>query len=174
MGSQDQDRNERRFWERVRPDVIGERKTPCPDANALAAYVDEAISKERIQDMEDHLASCPDCLDALCELRALRCEEPVQAPPEVVQGAKDLIAAPVPRWERSASRLSWWLGRPHPSMRYSFRLAAVAGLILVACITGAHLGRSTKMNLKEIKKSSLAILSFEVRELAECDLEGFN
>ncbi len=173
MGSQDQDRKDRQLWDRVRSGVIGERKTPCPDANSLAAYIDGAISRERIADMEDHLTSCPDCLDALCELRSIMSEEPVDVPPEFVQGAKGLISAPAQERERFAIRLSRWLGMPHTSMRQSFRMAAAAGLIVIACIAGAHLGRSTMTNLKKIEKSSVAALSFE-ESISECNLERFN
>ena len=42
-------------------------------AEDLAAYVDGELGVERKSDLESHFAGCPECLDELVEIAAIRC-----------------------------------------------------------------------------------------------------
>ena len=36
--------------------------TSCPDSEALAAYIDRGLRKRELFLLEEHLASCPNCI----------------------------------------------------------------------------------------------------------------
>ena len=165
--------NDRKIWERVRRQLPRQSRSSCPDAIELAAYLDGNASEGPTHDLEDHLSTCPACLDALGELRVLMGGTPGAAPLGVIDRAKGLIAEQARPVRRARWRFPWPERLAFPRLGYSFRLAAAGVAVAVVCVTGVHLGQSTLMNHIEIRQSSLSAVSFKVCDFAECELGDF-
>lgn len=120
--------DDRSLWKSLR----GRRASPpaCPDANALAAFLDGRLPGQEREALEAHLADCEACLEACLEVRGLATDavEPVSEP--LLRRIRDLVAdAKAPK---TGPAVRWRLLAPET-------LAAAAALV-VACILGFAAG----------------------------------
>ena len=132
----DDPRKGKELWDRWRG-VSPRRGAHCPDVIDLAAYADGRASRRKVREMEEHLAACRACLEALRDLRSLVMEECGNIPADIAERAKGLVREPVP-----ARGLSWaWL--PALTLRSAPVWAASALLVLAAGTAGYFLGQGS-------------------------------
>jgi len=133
----DDPRKGKELWDRFRRGVSPGGIAPCPDATDLAAYADGGASRRKVREMEEHLAACPACLDAVRDLRSLLMAEFQDIPADLTERAKGLVREPAP-----ARGLSWiWL--PALTLRSAPVWATAAALVLAVCAAGYRMGKGS-------------------------------
>ena len=87
---------ERAIWERYRAGRTADEAV-CPDANALAGWLDGHLSDRERDNVERHLAVCPDCIRAVLDVRSMLESGPIETPAGLAQRLKagpfDLVKA---------------------------------------------------------------------------------
>ena len=151
---------DKNLWQRFRLSVFKKKKSICPDNNVLAAYLENKASKREVQEVEEHLASCSECFNALKELRILRKEKVSEPPIEVIERAKALIDAQITEKKQLFIRFPLLIKNPFLYVKYSFSLIAVLALFTIACITGASFGKNTFYNHSRISTKYISEISF--------------
>ena len=79
------------LWRRFQTAGTGRPAGDCPAELELAGYVDGRLSPEQAQSVSAHLAECPDCRQAVEEVRELLAADPVLPPAEIIAQAKALV-----------------------------------------------------------------------------------
>jgi len=129
---QEDDRPDRALWWRYR-DAAGDRPdSPCPDPNALGAYVDGRASPEEVARVEEHLAACGPCRALLADVRDGLSGDPPEVPSDMTAAARALVTGTKPRGRvvRGAfRRAAWW--------------AAAAAVVAAVSFAGYRLGSDT-------------------------------
>lgn len=110
----------------------------CVDDNLLAGYLDGELHGDQLNEVEGHLACCPDCLDRLLEARSSMALEMVEAPSALRQKVKGLV--PVPGTPAETWPWPWLelLFKPGRSMG----LAMCSVMIVMACYMGMQFGQT--------------------------------
>ncbi|MCI0408894.1 MAG: zf-HC2 domain-containing protein [Acidobacteria bacterium] len=67
---------DRQLWRRFRAGESALRRSTCPDANDLGAFLDGRLTGGRQEALERHLVGCDSCLEALLEARDLLANPP--------------------------------------------------------------------------------------------------
>jgi len=67
---------DRQLWRRFRAGESALRRSSCPDANDLGAFLDRRLTGERQEEVEQHLVGCESCLETLLEARELLAHPP--------------------------------------------------------------------------------------------------
>ena len=151
---------DKNLWQKFRLSVFKKKKSICPGNNVLAAYLENKASKREVQEVEEHLASCSECFNALKELRILRKEKILEPPLEIKEGAKALVNTPIAKKKQLFVRLPLWVKNPFLYAKYSFSLIAVLALFAIACIIGANFGKNTFYNHSQISTKYISEISF--------------
>jgi hypothetical protein len=125
------------LWAAFRRGRPGERRSACPGASDFAAYLEGTAPRALEQEIETHLLSCAECLNALGDLRSMLGEPLRNAPADARERAKALVALGAVR-----EPLPWL-----EIIRFSFRSAAgwaaAAALIVAACAAGYVMGQGS-------------------------------
>ncbi len=151
---------DKNLWQRFRLSVFKKKKSICPDNNVLAAYLENKASKREVQEVEEHLASCSECFNALKELRILRKEKILEPPVGVKERAKVLVNTPIAKKKQLFIGLPLWMKNPFLYAKYSFSLIAVLALFSIACIIGINFGKNTFYNHSRISTKYISEISF--------------
>jgi len=129
----EEDRSDRALWKRYRDAADHRPDSPCPDANALAAYVDGRAAPEELARLEEHLATCAACLEILADVRAGLSAGAPEVPADLTAAARALVPGAKPGGRRVAHgafrRAAWW--------------AAAAAVVAAVSFAGYHLGSGT-------------------------------
>lgn len=157
---------DKNLWQRFRLSTFKKKKSICPDNNVLAAYLENRASKREVQDVEEHLASCSECFNALKELRVLRKEKILEPPAGVKEKAKALVNIPIAKKKQLFVRLPLWMENPFLYAKYSFSLIAILALFAIACIAGASFGKNTFYNHNRVSIKYLSEISFELSDIS--------
>ena len=67
---------DQQLWRRFKAGASAPRKSICPDANDLGAFLDGRLTEARQEAVEQHLVGCDSCLGALLEARELLAHPP--------------------------------------------------------------------------------------------------
>lgn len=111
------------------------KEKPCPDSNDLASYLEGMLSRRRLAQIEDHLAGCNSCVNAVVELREL-CVVKAASPPEVVVDRAKKLASHLPAGHADPiSPILFWFSK-------GFTWSAAAALIVIASLLGLRFGSS--------------------------------
>ncbi len=126
----------------------------CPDAETLAAYHEHGLKKEEEARVEEHLASCEECMEYLTVLsegmHAFDSGEEISAPKDIVDRARNLVPAS-PESVRRKSIFSWVSQfRPTPALA-----TACAALLLALATT---IGLFTSNDEKQLSGLKLGII----------------
>lgn len=159
-GGHNLNKKNKNLWEKFKIPAFKQKESICPDSNALAAYLEGKVSKRKIQAIEEHLALCPTCLNALIELRSLLQEKLASPPEEVLMRAKNLVATPIAPKQRFVIRLPDWLTSPYPVASRAFNFTAVAAILIIACFAGLKFGEDTFANQRRISSAYLSEMTF--------------
>ena len=131
------------------------------DPNLLAAYLDGRAEPGQVEEIEAHLADDPALLDQLLELRKIRGIKPAAVSPSLLGGAKSVVAAeagprPASGPFRQLTLNPWWIRLGH---------TAAAAAILLACMAGYGLGRSTFQGQRRAQATVNAGASLALEDL---------
>lgn len=154
------DEKDKNLWQRFRLSAFKKKKYICPGNNVLAAYLENKASKKEVQEVEEHLAFCSECFNALKELRILRKEKISEPPVGVKERAKVLVNTPIAKKKQLFIGLSLWMKNPFLYAKYSFSLIAVLALFTIVCITGANFGKNTFYNHNQVSIKCISEISF--------------
>lgn len=154
------------LWEKFKASTSGKNKSPCPENNALAAYLEGTASEQQVQTMEEHLAECSACMDGLLELKLILQEKPKNPPLSIIERAKRLVPAPVKKEPRFALRLPGWLKNLIPDIRSSLGYAAAIALIVIGCFAGMKFGQDTFVNRRQISAICVSEITFGLSDAA--------
>jgi anti-sigma factor RsiW len=135
MTQSDDPREGKELWKRFSAGIRREGRASCPDESDLAAYADGRTSRRETRKLEAHFAVCPECLSALCDLRALLSVEAGNVPASVRARAKGLVREPV-----AGAGLSW-LRLPALTLRSAAGWAASVAFVLASCMAGYVMGK---------------------------------
>lgn len=167
----DQQHRAKRLWRRYLERAGEAGPGPALDANALAAYLDGTAGEKAAEKVEAGMASDPDLLEEVMELRALAGVEPTPPPEALLAKAKALAAGGATRTgpTRSGSLVLQGFWR-------RVRWAAAAAAIVLACASGYGLGRETFNDELRADAAETAVLTELVSEpdLAEPQANGPN
>jgi anti-sigma factor RsiW len=162
----DQDKLGRELWRRCLRSARGpagaagvEELAPM-DANALAAYLDGTARPEEVARVEAHLASDPQLLEEVMELRGLVPVEPAAAPAALLARAKALApvrASVATRPAAAGGLVRPWLRR--------LQWAAAAAALVVASLGGYSFGEGTFRDRLRADASAAAASFQGVEEL---------
>lgn len=163
-----QDRQERELWKRysAQPAKPGAAQF---NPNVLAEYLDGRAGKAQIEQIEAKMAEDSAFLQEVKELRELSSIEKEQAPEELVDKLKALQPSglklrPGPEANDGARRVSW---------RRQIEWGAVAAAVLLACLGGYNLGRTTSRGQLGAGYSVASSISPELADLATDPVIGF-
>jgi hypothetical protein len=111
-------------WKRLTDSQVIVPPSDCPDANALAGYLDGRLSRDEETTIEKHLLSCDRCLDAVIDARTSAYSAPVPVPDTVKQRAKQLLVSGGEDGLKIPFRLWLWLmvSSPFFNLFFSFGL----------------------------------------------------
>jgi hypothetical protein len=98
----------------------------CPPQEELAAWIDGRLPAARRELLEGHLAACPECLEAVADIRVILAGPMELPPPAVVESALALVSPP------KALRLPDW----RSAGGWALRLAAS----IAVCVTAWRAG----------------------------------
>jgi anti-sigma factor RsiW len=130
---EEDDRSDRALWRRYREAADPRPDSPCPDPNALAAYVDGRASPEEVARLEEHLAACAACFEILADVRAGLDAVAPEVPADSTSAARALVPGAKPGGRlvgRGAfRRVGWW--------------AAAAAVVAAVSFAGYRLGSDT-------------------------------
>ena len=167
----DQQHRAKRLWRRYLERAGDAGPGPALDANALAAYLDGTARGKAAEQVEAGMASDPDLLEEVMELRALAGVEPTPPPEALLAKAKALAPAGPARLRptRSSSFVLQGFWR-------RVRWTAAAAAIVLACASGYSLGRETFRDSLRADAAETAVLTELVSEpdLAELQANGGN
>ncbi len=155
---------DKNLWQRFRLAVFKKKKSICPGNNVLAAYLENKASKREVQEVEEHLASCSECFNALKELRVLRKEKILEPPVGVKERAKYLINAPITKKKQLFIGLPLWIKNPFLYAKYSFSLIAILVFFAIACIIGVNFGKNTFYNHSRVSIKYMSEISFGLND----------
>jgi len=129
-----------RLWKRYQKGIAKEHRSPCPDASLLAAYLDGNASGKSARLIEEHLLTCPDCLEAIFEIRSLQKAQLIDVPDRLKERAKELVPARRPRERKVTLPLPGLRDALFLYLRRSAAWALAAAGIIIACVGGMKLG----------------------------------
>jgi len=152
-------------WSLFRDAATAENKSACPEANDLAAYLEGVASRRQRDAIEEHLAKCASCVDALVETRSLLGGEISAAPAGVVARAKALVARTVPGERAWAPRLPFWWDE-------ALGWSAAAVVVMGACVLGLMLGESECTGRQRIEDSTLVSVDLGVSRAMGAQMGG--
>lgn len=155
---------DKNLWQKFRFSAFKRKKSICPGDNVLASYVENKASKREAREIEEHLVSCPECFNALKELRILWKEKILEPPTEVIERAKTLINTPIVKKKQLFTWFPLWTKNPFLYAKYSFSLIAVLALFTIACITGASFGKNTFNNHNRVSIQCISEISFGLND----------
>jgi anti-sigma factor RsiW len=147
MNREDQARiEEGQLWRRYRS--AGPRPSPeCPGESELAGFIDGRLPPDRHDTIEAHMADCPECLDALIQMRALQAE--AGPGPVVPASVRSAIAEVLPAVAKEQGRGPARAGEAPPALSFGGVFAwslATAAAAAVICVAGSRIGRATVEN----------------------------
>ena len=87
--------NDRRLWQRVGTGRSRAKPAPCPDPQAMAAYLESRLTSAQREGIEHHLARCAACLETFVELRGLMGLPPLEPARDLRSWAEALVAVPL-------------------------------------------------------------------------------
>ncbi|MHC4990906.1 MAG: anti-sigma factor family protein [Planctomycetota bacterium] len=128
---------DRKLW--LRLDGKGQSEG-CPEPMELAGYADGRLAPDRAGMVEEHLAGCAACIEAVLETRRLLGDLPElpPAPVSVVQAARDLVPDGELEVIGRIGPLSWQgIGR------WSVAAAAMIAICVVGYRTGSRMPSTT-------------------------------
>lgn len=111
-------------WKRLTDSQVTMPRSDCPDANALAGYLDGRLPRDEETTFEKHLLSCDRCLEAVIDARTSADSAPVPVPDAVKQRAKQLAISGGEDGAKIPFRLWLWLmvSSPFFNLFFSFGL----------------------------------------------------
>lgn len=139
--ARDEFREARALWKRVRDGAPPGGISTCPGPGGLSAYLDGTARGAQRDGIEEHLRSCPSCVEAVASLRSLLRAGPSPVPSAVFERAKGLVAKPDADG-RGVTRLTA-MHHLFSLMRTSTAWAAAAALVAAACAAGFTMGQGT-------------------------------
>jgi anti-sigma factor RsiW len=145
MNRQEQPRiEEGELWRRYRNECP--RRPPgCPGESELAALIDYKLPPDRHDGIQAHLADCPECLEAFCQMRVLQAE----SRPGVPESVRSAVAEVLPAFAKQPGRRPAPTGETPRSVSLGGLLAwslATAAAAAAICVAGHHIGRATVEN----------------------------
>ena len=150
--SNQQPNDEKRLWQQFSAQDQTQPTLSDLDPNLLAAYIDGQVDTSQVEQIESLMASNPDLLEELIELRQLQDAGPALASQTFLDRAKALVpASPI-----IPSRTAFW---------QRLQWAATAAVIMLACLGGYTVGRSTFQGRHYAQASLTSQLSLDLDEL---------
>ena len=149
--SNQQHSDEKRLWQQFSAQDQTQPTLSDLDPNLLAAYLDSQTDHTQVQEIESLMASNPTLLDELIELRRVQDAGPAIVSQTVIDRAQALSAP-----QQTIRQTSLW---------QRFQWAAAAAAVVVACVGGYTVGRTTSQDQLAIQAS----LSYQ----ASLELDGF-
>lgn len=147
---------DRDLWLRYRSSVV-EPGGSCPDRLSLAAYIDESMVREEVDEIESHLAVCRRCLDHVVALRSGPLEEAV--PERMRVAARRVVSAPPP------------LPSPGTWGRRLALAASLTGAVLLASWVGYRAGSETASLEQRLETAVRRELTFGLAPFVETSPE---
>ncbi len=144
--------DEKRLWQQFSAQDQTQPTLSDLDPNLLAAYLDGQADTTQVQQIDSLMASNPALLDELIELRRVQDAGPALVSQTVLDQAQALSAPP-----QTIRQTSLW---------QRFQWAAAAAAVVVACVGGYTVGRTTSQDQLAIQAS----LSYQ----ASLELDGFS
>ena len=144
--------DEKRLWQQFSAQDQAQPTLSDLDPNLLAAYLDGQADTTQVEQIESLMASNPVLLDELIELRRVQDAGPAIVSQTVLDQAQALSAPP-----QTIRQTSLW---------QRFQWAAAAAAVVVACVGGYTVGRTTSQDQLAIQAS----LSYQ----ASLELDGFS
>lgn len=109
---------DKNLWQRFRLSTF-KKKNPYVLITMFWQHIQKIGLKREVQDVEEHLASCSECFNALKELRVLRKEKILEPPAGVKEKAKALVNIPIAKKKQLFVRLPLWMENPFLYAKYS-------------------------------------------------------
>ena len=163
-----QDKQERELWRRysAHPAEPGVSQF---DPNVLAEYLDGRAGTHQVETIEARMADDPAFLQEVKELRELSSLQEGPAPVELVDQLKALQSSvlklhPAPEPDAGTKRVPW--------LR-QIEWGAVAAAVLLACLGGYNLGRTTSQGQLGAGYSAASSISPALEELESDPVIGF-
>lgn len=92
----------KRFVKRIWPKVIENMpKTPCPDANVIAEFVEGKLRRKKLKDLYSHLVVCDKCIEIIKLSRIPMKEVDFETPEWFRAKIKELLPPEPKEWEIS-------------------------------------------------------------------------
>ena len=151
--SNQQHSDEKRLWQQFSAQDQTQSTLSDLTPNLLAAYLDGQADHTQVMQIESLMASDPALLDELIELRRVQDAGPALVSQTVLDQAQAALSAP----PQTVPQTSLW---------QRFQWAAAAAAVLVACVGGYTVGRTTSQDQLAIQAS----LSYQ----ASLELDGFS
>jgi len=135
-------KEERQLWSCFKK-TSRQRKTVCLNDNSLSAYLDGRLKGSKGKFMEEHLASCPACLEKLIQMRVLLAIEIEEAPLTMRQKAKDHVSGDLGQTNQDA--FAWWklILQPQKSLAWGV-------VLLLICAAGIKSGEIMTLSRAEV------------------------
>ncbi len=131
--------DEKRLWQQFSAQDQTQPTLSDLDPNLLAAYLDGQADHTQVQQIESLIASNPVLLDELIELRRVQDAGPAIVSQTALDQAQALSAPP-----QTIRQTSLW---------QRFQWAAAAAAVVVACVGGYTVGRTTSQDQLAIQAS---------------------